>query len=180
MRRRTALRRGGTMLGALVALGGCTTDSLEAAESQPPFVEEAAFDPAELDLPVEEKTDVVEAGVERGHDAGPGDPDEFEEALRSREIDVEEVSEDGATLSLEYVQDPEGGVLGPFGAVVGTYAALVEEGYEGDVLEVEMLDPDTEPFGSYDVRTEWAEAYNDGELSTAEYGEKAMKTIETE
>lgn len=202
MNRRTLLKRAG--VAALVALSGCTEETLEEAETKPPFLDVSE---EELELPVDQGADVVEAGILRGEDAEIEDVEDFEAYLEEQEIPVEELSEaekvveekldveredvdvieeeghgEETVLELEYVQPEriETGALHAIGIVAGGYAALVAAGYDAELLEATILDSDLESFGSFDVLTAWAEEYNDGVTSARAFGDKAWTSASSE
>ena len=204
MNRRTFLYRGGSSAVALVALSGCTEETLEGAETNPPFVD---IDPEEIELPVEQQEDVVADAVLRADDATVEDPADFEAFLDEAGLRVEDVSEteklitekleveredvdlveetahgEGTVLELEFVQPArlETGVLHSIGLVAGGYAALVESGFDGELLEATVLDSDGDSFGSFHVLTAWAEEYNEGRISARVYGSKPWAASKSE
>lgn len=204
MNRRTLLRRGGASVAALVAASGCTEETLEEAETQPPFLN---FDEDELDLPVEQRADVVEAGVLRAEDADIEELDSFEAYLEDQGVSIEKLDEtkkkikekldveredveiveekphgEGLVLELEYVQPEriESGILSTIGIIAGGYAALVKAGYDAEKLEATVLDTEQASFGSFDVLTSWAEEYNDGIISARVYGSKPWTAAKSE
>lgn len=183
MNRRTFLKSG-VAVGTLVALSGCTNQTLKQGKSQAkPFGE--LYHHEEVRLPVEQKFEHVEEGVHRAEDAEVETPDDFEAYLKEQGFAVEDVSEsvvDGETvLSLEYTAADrrERGRAFELGVVAGAYAALVDAGFDGEELDVTLLDPDGEKFGEFVVTTSAAEHYNEGETSAATYGKEAVKELES-
>lgn len=204
MNRRTLLHRGGIGVAGLVALSGCTEETLEEAETRPPFLD---VDAEELDLPVDQRVDVVEDGVLRAEEATIEEVDDFEGYLEELDVAVEELAEEekpieeqldveredaedveeeahgeGLVLALEFVQPErlEGGVLDTIGLVAGGYAALVDAGYDAEKLEATVLDPEGSSFGSFDVLTSWADEYNEGITTARVYGSKPWMSAKSE
>lgn len=204
MNRRTLLKRGGISVAAAIALSGCTEQTLEEAETKPPFLD---VNDEELELPVNQRADVVEEGVLRAEDAGIEEVDDLEVFLEEQDIPVEELTESEKTieekleieeeeedliedeahgeelvLELELVQPDriETGILYTIGLVAGGYAALVDAGYDAELLEATVLDDDHQPFGSFDVLTSWAEEYNEGIITAREYGNKPWTASKSE
>lgn len=204
MNRRTLLKRGGVGVAVLVGLSGCTEETLEEAETKPPFLD---VNDEELELPVTRAVDVVEEGILQADGAEIEDIDGFEAYLEEQELPVEDLSEaekvveekldveredvdvieeeahgEETVLELEYVQPEriETGALHAIGLVAGGYAALVTAGYDAELLEATILDSDLESFGAFDVLTAWAEEYNDGITSARTYGDKAWMATSSE
>lgn len=183
MDRRDYLRHS-IALGAIGALTGCTEQTLKDAKNPSPPVDRL-YDEEDLDLPVERQFDTVAAAIERAEGETFEDPEEFEEYLLDAGFAVEhleETEESGETiLELEFVLEEtikEGNAHG-LGVVAGGYAALVRGGYDGDELKASVFDSDSRKFGEFEVMTEWAEAYNEGEKTTADYGSEVLHTLET-
>lgn len=181
-RRRFLATAGAT--GALAATGGCIDAVVEDAEHVPPVVEDR-FDPAEVDLPVHDRHDVAVDAIGRAAGAAPTDVDALEAVLAGEEIRVEAadlVEVDWVpTLELEYrVADAvERGLLDHLGLVAGAYAAVVAAGEGGERLEATLLDDAGETYGEYEVEADWAEAFDDGELSARAYADEVMVTAES-
>ena len=175
--RRTVLGRGGAALAAAVGLSGCTGD---VGEELPP---NEHWPTAELvpDLPVHERSDVLADGIEALSTADIGSVDEFVAALEERGVEFEAVEEVADQLSVEYVEtDPaRHGTLEVTGLVAGAYTALVASGFEARALELVFFEPDGSALGVAEVDTEWAVGYNEGALSTGEFGELVAGTIES-
>lgn len=204
MNRRRLLTRSGTSLAAVLALSGCTEETLEEAETKPPFLE---INGEELDLPVNQRADVLERGVLEAADAAPESLDDFEAFLEDRGIDVESLSEveklieeklevesehvdvvrtephgEGPVLELEYVhpENFESGALYGVGLVAGGYATLLEAGNGTELLEATVLDGNRRPFGSFHVLAAWADEYNDGVTTARVYGSKPWMSAASE
>lgn len=175
--RRTALLRAGAALAGTLALSGCTQDvgeELPANEHWPisEFVPE---------LPVDERSAVLEAGIEALSDAEIDDVDGFVATLEDRGFEFEAVEEVADLLHLEYVErNPvRNGTYEVAGLVAGAYAALVDAGFEARGAELVFSAANGNTIGVVEVATEWATAFNEGTLSTGEYGEHVAATIES-
>lgn len=204
MNRRTVLRRTGVGVAALVALSGCTEETLEEAETNPPFLD---VDDEDVELPVEQGADVVERGIRAAEDADVDDVDALESFLEAEGLPVETLDEvekiveeklaveredvdridekphgEEPVLELEFVQSETvtTGLLYSVGLVAGGYAALFEAGHDTELLEATVLDPDGDAFGSFHVLAAWAEEYNAGEVSARAYGGKPWDTMKSE
>ena len=205
MNRRTLLKRGGIGVAALGTLSGCTEETLEEAETNPTFMENVSEE--EVDLPVDQRIEVVEDGILRAEDAEIEDTDGLEAYLEEQGLPVEDLSEEETVveelpeietedvdvitndehgelpiLSLEYRRPDaiETGALDDMGVVAGGYAALVEAGIDAELLEATVVDADGAPFGSFDVLTPWAEEYVDDVITAREYGHKVWMTAMSE
>lgn len=182
MNRRDLLTRGALALGA-ASIAGCTEQTLEAAESQPPPLAER-FDEADLDLPVEQTFERAAAGVTVADGETFGDRDAFRAFLDEHDLAVESLHavEEGETevLELSYVDDRlyERGVLYGLGLISGGYAALVAGGESADELRASLHD-DREKFGEFEVTGDAAERYNEGELTARAYANEVGDTLET-
>lgn len=204
MNRRTLLHRGGIGVATLVALSGCTEETLSEAETKPPFID---IDDEELDLPVDQRADVVEAGVLEAEETDIENTDDFEAFLEDRGVSVEELAEtekiieekleveredvdvveeaphgEGLVLELEFVRPEriETGILSDIGIVAGGYAALVGGGYDAEMLEATVIDTEHASFGSFHVLTAWAEEYNEGIITARSYGNKPWMSAKSE
>jgi hypothetical protein len=104
--------------------------------------------------------------------------DEEAEEPVADEGDVEEGPVEVPIVELEYVI--EEGAVHTIGIVAGAYAALIEAGHDSELLEATVLNPADAPFGLYEIETTWAEEYNAGEISAAEYADEILVTVETE
>lgn len=166
-----------------VVLGGCTTDALEDAERPPPPLEEHGV--TSVDLPVTQPLGVAAAAIERTRALEVESLDAFRSAITDHRISVRDLTvvADGseALISLQYVpgSGPGEGVMTSLGTVAGAFAALVDADHESRVLEATVLDGADEPFGFYEVRRAWTEAYLAGSLTAREYAEEIGTTVET-
>ncbi|RKD95080.1 hypothetical protein [Halopiger aswanensis] len=203
MNRRHLLTRCAGASAALVAVSGCTEETLAETETKPPFIE---IDDEEIELPVDQQVEVVEAAVLRADGteietidgleaflADEGVPVEsleevekpIAEKLETEREDIDEIDNEphgtGTVLELEYVHPDraEMGTLEAVGLVAGGYAALVASGYDAELLEATILNDADEPFGSFHVLTEWAEEYDEGTTSARSYGTKPWMTVKT-
>lgn len=177
MQRRQFLRAS-AVVGA-AALSGCTTERLQEAERDPPAFE--PVDEEDVDLPVRQRLAVAEAAIERAASEPVEDPDEFASRLEEHGVRVEhlasERSDGEPILSLEYVATDEGETMRHVGTVAGAYAGLVASTDEHERLDATLVDPESEPFGEYEVRRHWAEAYNDGTYTARNYAKEIAVTI---
>lgn len=203
MNRRHLVTRCAGAIATLVAVSGCTEETLEETETKPPFIE---IDDEELDLPVDQQVEVVEDGVVRADNAEIETIGDFEtfledegvpieslgavekpiaEKLETEREDIDEIDNEphgsGTVLEVEFVhpERTETGTLEYVGLIAGGYAALVDAGYDAELLEATVLNDADEPFGSFHVLTEWAEEYNEGTISARSYGNKPWMTTKT-
>lgn len=175
LNRRRLLQLGG--LGGMLLLSGCTED---VGEELPPNRE---WPVAELKpkLPVEEQSEVLEERIEAMADAEITDEDEFAGAFDDYALEVESVEREREILTIEYVNaEPYAeGNLHDIGPIAGAFAALLESGYDAIALGITVLDAAPASFGSASIDAEWAEEYNNGELTAKEYGELVAGTVES-
>lgn len=180
MNRRTYLGRW-LATGAVVALAGCTKQTLEDATEPPPAFDE--YDEAELDLPVDRTFDDVAREIERAADATDPSLDGVEEHLLDAglQVDTLETVHGESVLELEYVHEgaTREGVARGLGTVAGSYAALVRGDFDGDRLEASVLARGGRKFGSFEVATDWAEAYVEGRKTAASYGSEVLHTLKS-
>lgn len=184
--RRGFLSRGVALLGGLAALAGCTEERLVEAEREPPPLE--GIEHEELDLPVEQRLAIAGEAIERAAGEAFGDLAALETYLVEQDLTVEDLAEDETegepVVALESVfeQTSERGFLHHLGIVAGGYAALIrgthgsERTHGSEKLEATLLDADSRPFGEYEVRRHWAEAYDEGELTAREYANEVAAT----
>jgi hypothetical protein len=175
--RRAVLGRGGAALAAVVGLSGCTGDVGDELPSN------EHWPTAELvpDVPVRKRSDVLTEAIEALSTADIGDVEAFVTALEERDLEFETVEEVADQLSVEYVErDPtRHGTFEVTGLVAGAYTALVESGFEARTLELVFFEADDSALGVAEVDTEWAVGYNEGALSTDEFGELVAGTVES-
>lgn len=184
MDRRAILRRcGGTIGGAgLLALAGCAQEI--GHENEPtPAENHPSLAELEPELPVEERLGVMEEHIETVHDEEIGDIETMEEVLTDHALDIESLEREDSLLSLEYLLDrgdtERTGMIAGVGLIAGAYAAFIDGADETDPLDASVLEePETE-LGSYYIPHQWAMAFNDDELTVAEYAEKVLETVES-
>ncbi|WP_049915878.1 hypothetical protein [Natrialba taiwanensis] len=174
---RRRLLRWGSLVG-LTSLSGCTADI---GEEFPPNEKWPTADLAPS-LPVSERSTVLENGIEAMAPESIADEAEFETAIDEYGIDVETVERDRDVLTIEYAATEryETSTLHTLGPIAGAFAALVDAGYDATALAVTILDPAPDSFGEASIERPWAEAYLDGDLSAAEYGELVATTVASE
>lgn len=175
--RRRILVRGGLSLAGVASLSGCIE---EIGEEFPPNTKTPA---SELtpELPVTEKTDVMEDGITALDGEEIDDPEAFRSVIEEYGIEVEHVEEEVGALTIEFISSRrvEEGKLHGIGPIAGAYAALIDSGYEAEFLEITILDPESSSFGAAEIDTELTRRYNAGELTVKEYGELVAGTIES-
>lgn len=175
--RRRVLRRGGAALVGTIALAGCTEDVGEELPAN------KHWPSADLvpDLPVRERTELLETGIEASSDADIAGVEAFVTVLEEREIEFRSVAEEDDLLKVEYRESDieRRGILEVIAVVAGAYAALVSGEFDGRALEMVVSEADGSTIGVAEIETRWATAYNSGALSAAEYGELVAGTIES-
>ncbi|MFC4543655.1 hypothetical protein ACFO5R_17145 [Halosolutus amylolyticus] len=174
--RRRFLRASG--VAALAATAGCIE------EMGTEFPKNRTWPTAEYvpSLPVEERSSVLEERIPDLASAEITDPDGLASTLGEYDIAVESIERERDVLALEYVNADHyrEGDLHDVALIAGGYAALVDAGYDAVALGATILDDAPASYGSVTVETSWAEQYNEGELTAAEYGELVVKTIESQ
>lgn len=181
MDRRELLLQGCAVAG-VVAASGCTVERLREAEREPPPFER--LEKEAVDLPVPQRLAIAEEGIERAAGVELHSLEEFAEYLDEQDLRVEAldeaVEEGDPIVSLEYVAEerPDRGLMHHLGIVAGGYAALVAANGR-EKLEVTLLGTRSKPFGEYEVRRKWAEAYGAGDLTAREYAAKINVTVES-
>ena len=173
--RRRLLQAGA--VAATVGLAGC----IEEMGTEFPKNREWPVSELVPDLPVRERIEIIEERIHQFEGADIADPDELVSALDEYDLAVESVERERDVLTLEYVntdRDDEGD-LHDVGLLAGGYAALIDGGYDAAALGATILDDAPASYGSATVETPWAEEYNHGELTAAEYGEHVAGTIES-
>lgn len=111
---------------------------------------------------------------------------DFRAVLEAQGVDVvlfqrNSNEERGYVLAYRSSQTTEEGIAQEMGTVAGTWAAFVEANGEdnvGEGLIVQIQDVNGEPAGYYEIKTEWAVQYNEGELTAEEYSILILRTIE--
>ena len=196
MNRREFLYRGGVGIGGATLVAGCTEQNLKEAENEPKFVDGPVSE-EEVELPVEQRLGVAAEGIRAADGVDVGDVDALEGFLEEQGLDVEsleektdefagvevdpevEVTEHDPVLSLEYVEEPSTGLVRALGVVAGGYARLVEAGTETRKLDAKRLGADGVAFGTFEVRSSWAEEYGAGALTPREYASEVLESAET-
>lgn len=158
-------------------MAGCTEDI---GEEFPPAEEEPVSE-LRPDLPVTERTEVLEEGIVAFEGVDVPDIETLEAELEEYGVAIESVEEELEVLTVEYVEQDRrnAGVLDNLGPIAGAYASFVDAGFEGEALELTILDPDSTTFGAAEIETIIIDRYNRGELTAKEYGELVAGTIET-
>lgn len=173
--RRCLLRWGGFV--GLAPLAGCTRDV--GAEFPP----NAEWHVSELtpDLPVREQSKIVADRIEATSSADVDDVDAFVGAVNEYGLAVESVERVRDVLVIEYVTTErfDEGTLHDVATTAGAYAALVDAGDDAVALGITILDDAPESYGVATVETVWARAYNAGEFSAREYGERVAGTVQS-
>lgn len=167
--RRTILR--GAAVPLALSLAGCGSRRGDATEPVP-------LSDVIPDLPVEQRGDVLEAGIAAGLSTASSDLDSFESALTEAGASVETVDGSDGTLDVEYMADWSDGLLYGVGLVGGAYASLVRGGYPATELRATILDADGRPFGEFTANIDWVRRLN-GDLTKSEYGTLVADTLET-
>lgn len=180
MHRRTYLTRCGLALGLATGASGCTTETLQESERDPPPAEPIAVE--DVDLPVRQPLEVAAAAIERAGETDVRSPADLEGFLADQGLEVDRLDVDDEAgeriLSLEYAAavSDEQGLMDHLGAVAGGYAALADEDHESERVDATVLESD-QPYGEYEVRRHWADDFNAGDLSAREYAAEIAVTV---
>lgn len=174
--RRRALQIGATT--ALVGLAGC----IEEMGTEFPPNEKWPVSERVPDLPVTEGTEIIEARIEETATADIADEESFASTLDEYDLTVESIERERDVLSIEYVNTDRAdeGNLHDVGLIAGGYAALIDAGYDAAALGATILDDAPASYGSAEIETKWAQAYNEDDLTAAEYGELVAETIKSQ
>ncbi|WP_226481900.1 hypothetical protein [Natrinema amylolyticum] len=134
------------------------------------------------DLPVEERSAILEERIPELASADITDLEGLASTLEEYDMVVESVERERDVLTLEYVNTDryDEGNVHDVALIAGGYASLVETGYDAVALGATILDDAPASYGSATVETPHAEEYNAGELTAAEYGELVVSTIESQ
>lgn len=130
------------------------------------------------ELPVEERSDVLEAGVVAGLETESSDLESFERALDEAGVPVESVDNVEGAVEVTYPADWMDGLLYGVGLVGGAYAVLARSDYETEELVATVLDADGRAFGEFTAEIDWARRLDEG-LTESEYGTLVADTLET-
>jgi hypothetical protein len=174
---RRALLRGGLSLTGVAALGGCVE---EIGEEFPPNAKTPVSERVP-ELPVRERTEVLEEGIMALSSEEITDLESFADAIEDHGVEVKEVAEELEVMTVEFVSSRrvDAGKLDGIGPIAGAFAALIASGFETTALEITILDPESTSFGAATAETTWAERYDAGRLTAKEYGELVASTIES-
>lgn len=173
--RRGLLRAVG--IAGVASLAGCTADvGEELPENREWPVSE--YLPS---LPVESRSELVAAEIERTADADVREPEDLRGVFDGRPFDIGAIERRRDVLVVEYAGTDRYGTgdLHAVGPLAGAYAALIHAGDDAASMSLSILDDAPSSYGVATVETRWAESYNAGELSANEYGEHVAGTIES-
>lgn len=161
----------------MVALAGCTQD---VGEELPPNEHWPTAEHVP-ELPVHRRKDVLKAGLEELSKANIDGIESFAAVLQDRNLKLESVEEVAQKLSVEYVETAleTKGTFEITGLVAGAFTALIDAGFETKGLELVFFEPEGSVIGVVEVATEWAVAFNRGDLSAGEFGELIAGTVES-
>lgn len=173
--RRRYLRYGGLI--GLASLSGCTRDLVEEFPKNTKW----PLSETKPELPILERSDVLEEGIEAMSDANAETLEEFTATLEEEGLQIKDVEEVRDVLSMEYVSHVRSreGTYHDLAMVAGAYAVLVQHGYDAYALALTIHPAEASSYGSWTVETRVAKRYNAGELTAAEYGELVANTFES-
>ncbi|MFA9501265.1 hypothetical protein ACERIM_00620 [Natrinema sp. H-ect1] len=176
-RTRRRFLRAGTVA-ATAALAGC----IEEMGTEFPTNEKWPISEYVPSLPVAERSAILEERIPELAGADITDPEGLGSALEEYDVAVESIERERDVLTLEYVNTDrhDEGNVHDVALLAGGYAALIETGYDAVALGATILDDAPASYGSATVETTYAEEYNAGELTAAEYGELVVSTIESQ
>lgn len=183
MKRRTLLARGALAVGS-IALGGCVERELEETESKPPLFDDV-YDETKADLGVQRKFEIAEEAALRAEGEAFDDPEALRSYLEEQDLLVEKLQgkvEDGErVLTLEYADDSlaDRGLMYSLGTVSGGYAALVTRERTAEKLEASIHDSAGDTFGKFEIATDLAERYAEGEITAATYVGTVADTVKS-
>lgn len=130
------------------------------------------------ELPVEERSDVLAAGVAAGLGTEASDLESFESALTEAGVPVESVDNVEGVVEVTYPADWTDGLLYGVGLVGGAYAVLARSDYATEELGATVLDADGQAFGEFSAEIDWTRRLDEG-LAESEYGTLVADTLET-
>lgn len=106
----------------------------------------------------------------------------FESLVESEGMTVETAEMQGDIFTVEYTSysQTERELASEIGYVAGAYAGMVGEGHTSDRMEATILAASGEPAGTFYVEYEWAEAYENGEISDEEFSQRVISTLSSE
>ncbi|ELZ14821.1 hypothetical protein C478_06321 [Natrinema thermotolerans DSM 11552] len=176
-RTRRRFLRAGTVA-ATAALAGC----IEEMGTEFPTNEKWPISEYVPSLPVAERSAILEERIPELAGADITDPEGLAATLEEYDVAVESIERERDVLTLEYVNTDrhDEGNVHDVALLAGGYAALIDAGYDTVALGATILDDAPASYGSATVETTYAEEYNAGELTAAEYGELVVSTIESQ
>ncbi|WP_455448443.1 hypothetical protein [Natrinema thermotolerans] len=176
-RTRRRFLRAGTVA-ATAALAGC----IEEMGTEFPTNEKWPISEYVPSLPVAERSAILEERIPELAGADITDPEGLGSALEEYDVAVESIERERDVVALEYVNTDrhDEGNVHDVALLAGGYAALIDAGYDTVALGATILDDAPASYGSATVETTYAEEYNAGELTAAEYGELVVSTIESQ
>lgn len=105
----------------------------------------------------------------------------FLATLTQQGVDVRTSTQEGSTFYLGYYGSAtEAEIAMEIGAISGSYAAVVEDGWPITRLVVVVYRVDGSAAGAFYIEREWGLAYMDGRLSGEEYFELVVSTLEVD
>lgn len=160
------------------SLAGCVD---EIGEELPPNAKTPVSERVP-DLPVRERSELIEEGIVALSGERITDLKGFVAALETHGVEVEGATEELEVVTVEFVSSRrvDEGKLHGVGPIAGAFAALIASDFETTALEITILDPASTSFGAATAETAWAERYNAGGLTAKEYGELVADTIESQ
>lgn len=176
------------IIGAAIGGGEETSaDPQESVESDP--VEEESDPVEEESEPVEEESDPVEEESDPVEEESENSDDWSESTAENAFIyGVESTTEADVTKATHedgqfvVIIDAPGAtqeeLIQIIGGSVGAYSIVVEEGYGGDKMEVEVQAHGVKA-GSYEAEASDARSYNSGDMGEEEWAMKVLQTVET-
>ncbi|EMA38487.1 hypothetical protein C447_10042 [Halococcus hamelinensis 100A6] len=130
---------------------------------------------AEVDTPTAIETETGDQGPEYYETL-------IQAGLSNEGVAVESVDTTAGSTYLEYttISTTQGDLASEIGMVAGAYAFAIGDGYESSDMQVTVLGADGSEIGTYEVQSEWAEQYNNGEITGEEFSIRVLETLETE
>lgn len=174
------LRRGACALVPTGLSAGCAKTAGDSPGTPTPAKRQTSVQDRLPDLPVADRWDVVGRAVEAAARTEVSDAAGFEAAVEDGGPKVTSLKTTPSLVELTGAPAPtEGGVARTVGLVAGAYAAFVRSGATVTRLNGTLETSGGEPFGSFQVTTDWAERYLRGAWSAEAYGEAVLGTLKT-
>lgn len=129
-------------------------------------------------LPVEERGDVLAAGVSEGTATASSDPESFGRTLSEVGVAVETVEGREGTVEVAYAADWSDGLYYGVGLVAGAYASLVANEYPAAELHATIVDESGGSFGEFTAEIDWVRRLGE-DLTEKEYGVLVADTLAT-